>query len=102
AVHAALGGVVAFAAEVGAELAGALAEQLVELGDLAAELAVELVPADAAEVVAPVLEERVAEVGAGRLHRRRLAGTGSLVDLDQCLVLGRSDMLLLLPLTLEE
>ena len=85
-----------------AELEGALAEQLVELGDLAAELAVELVAADAAEVVATVLEERVAEVGACRLDRRRLARAGSLVDLDQRLVLRRGDVLLLLPLTLEE
>jgi hypothetical protein len=38
-------------------------EQLVELGDLGTELAVELVATDAAEVVAAVLEERVAEVG---------------------------------------
>ena len=86
----------------GTELAGALAEQLVELGDFATELAVELVATDTAEVVATVLEERVAEVGACRLDGRRLAGAGPLVDLDQRLVLGRSDVLLLLPLTLEE
>src|SRR4051794_5062562 len=102
AVHAPLGRVVALAAEVGAELAGALAEQFVELGDFAAELAVELVAADAAEVVSTVFEECVAEVGACRLDRRGLAGTGPLVDLDECLVLSRSDVLFLLPLTFEE
>ena len=78
------------------------AEQLAEAGDLGAELAVELVATDPAEVVAAALEERVAEVGAGRLDRRRLARAGPLVDLDERLVLGRRDVALLVPLALEE
>ena len=78
------------------------AEQLAEAGDLAAELAVQLVAADPAEVVAAVLEEGVAEVGAGRLDRGRLARAGPLVDLDQRLVLGRGEVAVLLPLALEE
>ena len=97
-----LGGVVVVGGERRAQLDGAGAEQLVELGDLAAELAVELVATDARQVVATVLEERVAEVGAGRLGRRRLARAGTLVDLDERLVLGGSDVALLLPLALEE
>jgi hypothetical protein len=64
------------------------AEDLLDLVELGAELAVELVATDPAEVVAAVLEERVAEVGLGRLDRRRLARAGPLVDLDQRLVLG--------------
>ena len=78
------------------------AEELLDLVELGAELAVELVAADAAEVVAAVLEEGVAEVGAGRLDRRRLARTGPLVDLEQRLVLGRGQLAVLLPLPLEE
>src|SRR5690606_38409983 len=54
------------------------------------------------EVVAPGLEEGVAEVGLGRLHRRRLAGAGPLVDLDEGLVLGGRQVAVLLVLTLEE
>ena len=77
-------------------------ELVTDLGDLGAELAVELVAPDAAEVVTAVLEERVAEVGLGRLDRGRLAGTGPLVDLDECLVVGGSDVALLVPLTFEE
>ena len=78
------------------------AEQRAELGDFVAELAVELVAADAAEVVATALEERVAEVGLGRLDRGRLARAGPLVDLDEGFVLGRRDVALLVPLALEE
>ena len=78
------------------------AEELLELVELGAELAVELVATDPREVVATGLEERVAEVGAGGLDRRRLARTGSLVDLEQRLVLGRRELLVLLPLTFEE
>ena len=77
-------------------------ELLGDLGDLGSELAVELVAADARQVVAAVLEERVAEVGAGRLDGGRLARAGPLVDLDQCFVLGRGDVALLVPLTFEE
>ena len=77
-------------------------EDLAELGDLGSQLAVQLVAADAAEVVAAALEERVAEVGAGGFDGRRLARTGSLVDLDEGLVLGRGDVALFVPLTLEE
>ena len=77
-------------------------EQLAEPGDLGAQLAVQLVAADPAEVVAAALEEGVAEVGAGRLDGRRLARTGPLVDLDEGLVLGRGDVALLVPLALEE
>ena len=77
-------------------------EDLLDAVDLGAELAVELVAADPAEVVALRLEERVAEVGAGGFDRRRLTGAGPLVDLDQGLFLGGSVLLLLLPLSLEE
>ena len=97
-----LGRVVVVGREDLTHLDRAGAEQLVELGDLAAELAVELVATHAGEVVATVLEERVAEVGAGRLDGGRLARTGTLVDLDERLVLGGSDVALLLPLALEE
>ena len=62
----------------------------------------ELVAADPAEVVAPGLEEGVAEVGPGRLDGGRLARAGPLVDLDQRLVLGRGELAVLLPLALEE
>ena len=78
------------------------AEELLDLVELRAELAVELVAADPGEVVATALEEGVAEVGLGRLDRRRLARTGPLVDLDQRLVLGGSELAVLLPLPLEE
>ena len=76
------------------------AEQLAEAGDLGAELAVELVATDPRQVVATALEEGVAEVGLGRLDRRRLTGAGPLVDLDQRLVLRRREVALLVPLTL--
>ena len=77
-------------------------EECAELGDLVAELAVQLVAADAAEVVATALEEGVAEVGLGRLDGGRLARARPLVDLDERFVLGRRDVALLVPLTLEE
>ena len=77
-------------------------EELLELVELGAELAVELVATDPREVVATGLEERVAEVGPCRLDRRRLARTGALVDLDQRLVLGGRELAVLLPLPLEE
>jgi hypothetical protein len=67
-----------------------------------AELAVELVAAHAAEVVAAGLEEGVAEVGLGRLHRTAARRAGALVDLDQGFVLGGGESALLLPLALEE
>ena len=70
--------------------------------DLGTELAVELVATDPAEVVATALEEGVAEVGTGRLHRGRLARAGPLVDLDEGLVLGGRQVAVLLPLALEE
>src|SRR5690606_1471545 len=70
--------------------------------DLGAELAVELVAADPRQVVAPRLEEGVAEVEAGRLDRGRLARPGPLVDLDEGLVLGGREVAVLLPLALEE
>ena len=79
-------------------------EELLELVDLGAELAVQLVAADTGEVVAAALEERVAEVVAGRLDRRRLTRAGTLVDLEQRLFLGERDFLLqlLFVLGLEE
>ncbi len=83
------------ALEVETELLG----QEVEFG---AELAVQLVAADTAEVVATGLEEGVAKVGAGRLDGRRLARTRPLVDLEQRLFLGWGDFAVLLPLPLEE
>ena len=77
-------------------------EELGQALDLVAQLLVELVAADPAEVVATVLEEGVVEVGAGRFHRRRLTRTGPLVDLDQRLFTGGGDLAVLLPLALEE
>ncbi len=73
-----------------------------QLGDLVAQLAVELVAADPGQVVAPGLEEGVLEVDARGLDRRRLARAGPLVDLDQSLVLGGRDVAVLFPLALEE
>ncbi len=78
------------------------AEELGDPLDLGAELAVELVPADPGQVVALRVEEGVLEVLAGRLHRERLTGPGPLVDLEQRLLPGRGEALLLLPLALEE
>ena len=77
-------------------------EELAEALDLVAQLLVELVAADPAEVVAPVLEEGVVEVGAGRLDRRRLTRAGPLVDLDERLLAGGGELAVLLPLALEE
>ncbi|CAB4766826.1 unannotated protein [freshwater metagenome] len=77
-------------------------EQCRDLLDLGAELAVQLVPTDARQVVAARLEERVAEVGTSGLDRRRLARTGALVDLDEGLVLGGRGVAILLPLAFEE
>ena len=85
------------------ELLVGQAEQLARGGATSvAELAVELVATDPRQVVAAALEEGVAEVGLGRLDRRRLARAGPLVDLDERLVLGRGDVALLVPLALEE
>src|SRR5204863_9358086 len=67
-----------------------------------AELSVALVATTAAEVVTAALEECVAEVRTSRLHRRRLAGTGALVDLDQRFVLRGREVAVLLPLPFEE
>ena len=78
------------------------AEEVGDALDLGTELAVELVAADPGEVVALGVEEGVLEVLAGGLDRQRLAGTGPLVDLEQGLLAGRSQALLLLPLALEE
>ena len=77
------------------------AEELLDLLDLRAQLAVQLVATDPGEVVAARLEEGVAQVGASGLHRRRLTGTDPLVDLQEGLLLGGSDVLVLLPLPLE-
>ena len=80
------------------------AERLLDSRDLGAELAVELVPADTAEVVATVLEECGAEVVAGRFDRWRFARADALVDLEQRLVLGLGQQLglVLFPLPFEE
>src|SRR5207248_10488553 len=78
------------------------AEQLGVLLDLGTEATVELVAADAGEVVALGIEEGVLEVGARRFDGRGLAGTGPLVDLEQRLLLGGRQLALLLPLPLEE
>ena len=83
------------ALEVETELLG----QEVEFG---AELAVQLVAADTAEVVTTGLEEGVAEVGTSRLDGRRLTRTRPLVDLEQRLFLGRGDLAVLLPLPFEK
>ena len=79
-----------------------LAEQLVELRNFAAELAIELVATDARQVVATVLEERVTEVRLRRFDRRRLAWAGTLVDLDQRFALRGGDVTLFFPLAFEE
>ena len=84
---------------------GPLEVDLQDVGDpldLRAELAVELVAADPGQVVALGVEEGVLEVLAGGLDRQGLAGTGPLVDLEQGLLAGGSQVLLLLPLALEE
>ena len=86
----------------GVDLIGTEVEHLGELRDLGAELAVELVAADPGEVIAPALEEGVAEVRTRRLDRRRLARASALVDLDERFVLGRREVAVLLPLPLEE
>ena len=78
------------------------AELLADLGDFGTELAVQLVTANSAQVVATVLEERVAEVSTRRLDGRRLPRTGTLVNLDERFVLGRSDVAFLVPLTFKE
>src|SRR5205823_3104139 len=70
--------------------------------ELEAELAVQLVAADAREVVALRVEEGVLEVRARRLDVGRLARSGPLVDLDQRLFARRDELTLLLPLALEE
>jgi len=93
-------GIVHVDAEVLTQLAGALTEQLVQLVQFLAQLAVDLVATDARQVVALGIEERVLEVGARRLERRRLTRAGALVDLDESLVLRGGDVALLVPLTL--
>ena len=70
--------------------------------DLRSELAVQLVAADPGEVIALRVEEGVLEVHAGRFRGERLAGAGALVDLEEGLLAGRSQVALLLPLPLEE
>src|SRR5205807_967621 len=77
-------------------------ELLLQPQDLGTELAVELVTADACEVVSLVVEEGVLEVGTRRVGAGRLTGAGALVDLDQRLLLGRGELALLLPLPFEE
>ena len=84
------------------ELAGELGEQLLEALDLGAELAVQLVAADPAEVVAARFEEGVVEVVARRVGRGGLSRTSTLVDLDQRLLLGDDQLAVLLPLAVEE
>ena len=70
--------------------------------DLGTELPVQLVATDSGQVIALRVEEGVLEVLAGRLDRERLAGTGTLVDLEEGFLAGRSEALLLLPLAFEE
>ncbi|CAB4894970.1 unannotated protein [freshwater metagenome] len=77
-------------------------EQLGQARHFIAELAVQLVTADTAEVVAAVLEERVAEERTRRLERGWLTRAGTLVDLHERLILGRREVTLLVPLVLEE
>ena len=79
-------------------------EEGLELADLGAELAVELVAADPRQVIALGVEEGVLEIGPGRFHRGRLARTGTLVDLQEGSLLGRRHLLLALgvPLRFEE
>ena len=59
-----------------------VAEELDVLRDLVAELAVELVAADAAEVVALLGEEGALEVLTSRFDGLHFAGTGAAVDLE--------------------
>ena len=70
--------------------------------DLRPELPVQLVPTDPGQVIALRVEEGVLEVLTGRLDREGLAGTGTLVDFEQGLFTGGSEVLLFLPLALEE
>jgi hypothetical protein len=77
-------------------------KQLGDALDLRAELAVQLVTTDPREVVATWVEERVLEVDAGCVERKRLARTCALVDLEQRLVPRRDQLALALPLGLEE
>ncbi len=77
-------------------------EELDESVELVTQLLVELVAADAGQVVATVLEEGGAEVVAGRLDRRWLTRACPLVDLHQRVVLGGRQVAVLLPLALEE
>ncbi len=64
-------------------------EELLAALDLGAELAVQLVAADPGQVVATRLEKGVAQVGAGGLDGRGLAGADALVDLQQRFFLWR-------------
>src|SRR3954471_5377760 len=60
--------------------------------DVQAETAVELVAADAREVVALGVEEQLVQQRAGVVHRRRLAGTLLLEQLDQRALLRARDL----------
>ena len=71
-----------------------VAEEFDVLGDFVAELAVELVAADAAEVVALLGEEGALEVLAGRLDGLHLAGTRASVDLEPRGLLARAQEVL--------
>ncbi len=77
-------------------------EQLTDALDLRTELALELVTADPGQVVALRVEEGVLEVAARCLRRERLSRARPLVDLEQRLLTGRSEVSFMLPLTLEE
>ena len=64
------------------------------VGQLEAELLVDLVAADLREVVALRVEEQAVEQRTGRLDRRRLARTQALVDLDERLFARLGEVLL--------
>ena len=76
------------------ERLGVLPELLQQVAVGATQLLVDLVPADASQVIALRVEEQVLEERARRLRRRRLAGAELAVDVLECFLL-RFDVVLL-------
>ncbi|CAB5031606.1 unannotated protein [freshwater metagenome] len=77
-------------------------EQLLELLDFWAELAIELVTPDSREVIATRLKEGVRKVITGRIGSSGLAGAGTLVDLNESLFLGDHEFAVFFPLAFKE
>ena len=78
------------------------AEDVLDPVDLRAKLAVQLVTADASEVIALRVEERVLKVLPSRLGRQRLSRTCPLVDLEEGVLTSLEGTCLLLPLVTQE